>query len=65
MDADEIRNSRMIGCMEAIEYYACTIIDLGRKLNPAQEKDYREKCSIMQVMGAEAKEYADTMLALL
>lgn len=55
----------MIGCMETVEYYASTIIDLGGKLNPVQEKDYREKCSIMQVMGAEAKEYAYTMLALL
>ena len=60
-----IRESRMDGCMEALNYYAETVLDKGRALNEVQLKDYKEKCAILQCMGYDASRYAATMLNLL
>lgn len=64
-ELQRIRDSRMDGCMEALEYYATTFLDKGIALNEVQLKDYKEKCAILQCMGEEASKYADTMLNLL
>lgn len=55
----------MNGCMEALEYYATTLLDKGKALNEVQLKDYKEKCAILQCMGEKAKEYSDFMLMLI
>ena len=60
-----IRESRMDGCMEALNYYADTFLDKGKTLNEVQLKDYEEKCAILQCMGEKAKEYSDFMLMLI
>ena len=64
-ELQRIRDSRMDGCMEALEYYATTFLDKGKALNEVQVKDYKEKCAILQCMGEEANEYASIMLNLL
>lgn len=64
-ELQRIRESRIDGCMEALEYYATTFLDKGKALNEAQTKDYKEKCSILQCMGNDADEYATFMLELL
>lgn len=51
--------------MEALNYYAETVLDKGRALNEVQLKDYKEKCAILQCMGEEASEYAEFMLNLI
>ena len=61
----QIRESRVEGCMEALEYYATTFLDKGKALNEVQLKDYKEKCAILQCMGEDASKYAVTMLNLL
>ena len=61
----QIRESRMDGCMEALEYYATTFIDKGVVLSQQQLEDYKEKCAILQCMGVHAAEYADFMLKLI
>lgn len=55
----------MNGCMEALEYYATTLLDKGKALNEVQLKDYKEKCAILQCMGEDACKYANEMLNLL
>ena len=64
-ELQRIRDSRMDGCMEALEYYATTFLDKGKALNEVQTKDYKEKCAILQCMGEEASKYSDMMLKLL
>lgn len=51
--------------MEALEYYATTLLDKGKALNEVQLKDYKEKCAILQCMGEDACKYANEMLNLL
>lgn len=55
----------MDGCMEALNYYAETVLDKGRALNEVQLEDYKEKCAILQCMGEDASEYAEVMLKIL
>ena len=64
-ELQRIRDSRMDGCMEALEYYATTFLDKGKALNDVQLKDYKEKCAILQCMGEDASKYADMMLNLI
>ena len=64
-ELQRIRESRMDGCMEALEYYATTFLDKGKALNAGQLKDYKEKCAIFQCMGEDASKYAAIMLNLL
>jgi len=61
----QVKESREDGCMEALEYYATTFLDKGKALNEQQQKDYKEKCAILQCMGVEASKYAKVMLSLL
>ena len=65
MDWQQVKESRMDGCMETLEYYATTFLDKGKALNEVQLKDYKEKCAILQCMGVDASKYAATMLNLL
>ena len=62
---DNIKNSRMDGCMEALEYYAQTFLDKGLPLTQSQREDFEEKCNILSCMGEECANYADTMRNLL
>ena len=64
-ELQQIRESRMCGCMEALEYYADTFLDKGKALNEVQTKDYKERCAILHCMGEDASRYADMMLNLL
>lgn len=64
-ELQQIRESRMDGCMEALNYYADTFLDKGMVLSEQQLKDYKEKCAILQCMGEEASKYANEMLNLL
>lgn len=64
-ELQQIRESRIDGCMETLEYYATTFLDKGKALNEVQLKDYKEKCAILQCMGYDASRYAATMLNLL
>ena len=64
-ELQRIKESRMDGCMETLEYYATTFLDKGMALNEVQTKDYKEKCAILQCMGEDASKYADTMLNIL
>jgi len=64
-ELQQIRESRIDGCMESLEYYATTFLDKGKALNEVQLKDYKEKCAILQCMGEDASKYAVTMLNLL
>jgi hypothetical protein len=63
-ELQRIRESRMDGCMDALNYYA-DIVESGRALSEQQLKDYKEKCAILQCMGEDASKYAETMLNLL
>ena len=45
-ELQRIRESRMDGCMETLNYYADTFLDKGKALNEVQTKDYKEKCAI-------------------
>ena len=64
-ELQRIRENRMDGCMETLNYYADTFLDKGKALNEVQTKDYKEKCAILQCMGEDASKYADMMLNLL
>lgn len=64
-ELQRIRESRMDGCMDALEYYATTFLDKGKALNEQQMKDYKHKCDILMCMGVEASKYAKVMLSLL
>ena len=64
-ERQRIRESRMDGCMDALEFYATAFLDKGVALNEVQLKDYKEKCAILQCMGEEASKYAKVMLSLL
>ena len=61
----QVKESREDGCMETLEYYAATFLDKGLVLSKQQQKDYKDKCAILQCMGEEASKYANEMLNLL
>lgn len=65
MSVQQMRESRIDGCMEALEYYATAFLDKGVALSEQQMKDYKEKCAILQCMGEEASKYAKVMLNFL
>lgn len=64
-ELQQIRESRLDGCMETLEYYATAFLDKGKALNAVQLRDYKEKCAILQCMGEDASKYARVMLNLI
>ncbi len=63
-ELQRIRERRMDGCMETLEYYCSEFLDKGKSLNAMQLEDYKEKCYILQCMGGdEVNEYAKLMLS--